>query len=260
MNQLNKNKHHYVLGITLTVLVLLTGVMLISSCLDIYYSREQDPYSPATVAQAFHKISTIVWITVIAIAIGMLVDFLSPNAKKPPKAIVFQEITLRKLHSKLSAGSSSAKSRLKEFRRQRILFAVTPWIISMGLMIYPFIYFSNFEHFTVAELNNDIIKAVLIVMVPAILALICFLIAGILIKRTLQKEIAFCKQLLKEAPMGNAPSTDPHPSDKKWFFLGIRFGILLLAAVFIAVGISNGGAQDVLKKAIAICTECIGLG
>lgn len=38
-------------------------------------------------------------------------------------------------------------------------------------------------------------------------------------------------------------------------------GILLLAAiVFILLGVMNGGARDVLYKAIAICTECIGLG
>ena len=39
-----------------------------------------------------------------------------------------------------------------------------------------------------------------------------------------------------------------------------RAGIFLLALALIICGIFNGSLEDVLKKAIAICTECIGLG
>jgi len=38
-------------------------------------------------------------------------------------------------------------------------------------------------------------------------------------------------------------------------------GLILAAAiVFILLGVMNGGAKDVLIKAVNICTECIGLG
>lgn len=40
----------------------------------------------------------------------------------------------------------------------------------------------------------------------------------------------------------------------------IRMMLYLLAAVFIVLGVMNGGWYDVLVKAINICTECIGLG
>ncbi|MCH5163558.1 MAG: thioredoxin [Clostridiales bacterium] len=39
-----------------------------------------------------------------------------------------------------------------------------------------------------------------------------------------------------------------------------RVSIGVIAISFIIVGATNGGADDVLKKAVAICTECIGLG
>ncbi len=42
--------------------------------------------------------------------------------------------------------------------------------------------------------------------------------------------------------------------------LVIRGVVLIIAVVFIAVGIFNGSARDVLTKAVKICTECIGLG
>ncbi len=40
----------------------------------------------------------------------------------------------------------------------------------------------------------------------------------------------------------------------------LRLLILCAAIVFILLGVMNGGAYDVLVKAINICTECIGLG
>ena len=40
----------------------------------------------------------------------------------------------------------------------------------------------------------------------------------------------------------------------------VRAAILCAAIVFILLGVMNGGAYDVLVKAINICTECIGLG
>lgn len=40
----------------------------------------------------------------------------------------------------------------------------------------------------------------------------------------------------------------------------IRLVLAVLALLFIILGVMNGGARDVLVKAINICTECIGLG
>ena len=40
----------------------------------------------------------------------------------------------------------------------------------------------------------------------------------------------------------------------------IRFALLLLACAFIAFGVWRGETAVVLKKAVNICLECIGLG
>ena len=39
-----------------------------------------------------------------------------------------------------------------------------------------------------------------------------------------------------------------------------RVSILVISIVLIIVGLFDGGVDDVLQKAINICTECIGLG
>ncbi|MBR4434921.1 MAG: hypothetical protein IKS90_02355 [Clostridia bacterium] len=39
------------------------------------------------------------------------------------------------------------------------------------------------------------------------------------------------------------------------------FALLIIVSVgFIVLGIVNGGALDVLAKAVRICSECIGIG
>lgn len=40
----------------------------------------------------------------------------------------------------------------------------------------------------------------------------------------------------------------------------IRIALLAVAALFIFVGVNRGEAAIVLKKAVNICLECIGLG
>ena len=45
---------------------------------------------------------------------------------------------------------------------------------------------------------------------------------------------------------------------------GVRIGILtalfVTGAVFLLIGIGSGQAGEVLKKAIRVCLECIGIG
>ena len=40
----------------------------------------------------------------------------------------------------------------------------------------------------------------------------------------------------------------------------LRGVLLVLALGLIVLGVLNGGARDVLAKAVRICSECIGLG
>lgn len=50
-----------------------------------------------------------------------------------------------------------------------------------------------------------------------------------------------------------APAEGKKQDEIRGFFLG-------LALVLIVLGAINGGARDVMVKAVNICTECIGLG
>ncbi|MBR2529382.1 MAG: thioredoxin [Blautia sp.] len=42
--------------------------------------------------------------------------------------------------------------------------------------------------------------------------------------------------------------------------VALQTALIAIAIGLIVVGVFNGSAQDVLYKAINICTECVGLG
>ena len=52
------------------------------------------------------------------------------------------------------------------------------------------------------------------------------------------------------------------PAEKKpsRYLAAARLVLLGAAVALVALGVTNGGAHDVLVKAVNICTECIGLG
>lgn len=58
-------------------------------------------------------------------------------------------------------------------------------------------------------------------------------------------------------PAANAPTKGVSATGRRAW---ARAGLCAAALTLIALGILNGGLNDVLVKAINICTECIGLG
>lgn len=63
------------------------------------------------------------------------------------------------------------------------------------------------------------------------------------------------------APGDKAKGSRPAPPEAQKRAKPLVPALLLAAAlVFILLGVMNGGARDVLIKAVNICTECIGLG
>ena len=72
------------------------------------------------------------------------------------------------------------------------------------------------------------------------------------------KETEVYKQILAFGNKVSPPSTPD--TSKPTVLKTVRFAIFAVALAFIVIGIFNGSADDVLKKAIVICTECIGLG
>ena len=89
--------------------------------------------------------------------------------------------------------------------------------------------------------------------------------------RSVKREIELLRQAMKNTTAKNNTADEENKSflskindfvnnNEKSLVLGVRIALIGCAVGFIVAGIINGGMNDVLKKAVKICTECIGLG
>lgn len=258
MSQEKIKKIHLIYGCILSVLLIAVGITLIMSCLDIYNSGDR-PYSPASIGAHFQQIAILVYLTIVAVAGGIALKLLLPLVSKRPKGIIDEKVFLQRQQRKAGTLTGTFEEEAAKEVITRKALKIGTAVIFTALMIYPLIYFMDIDHFTVQNLNADIIKALSIALIPAAIGLILCFICKELSKKSILKETAIYKNAIAEGCY--AASNEARPAKttgNKIAFL--RGAIVAIAIVFIIVGIFNGGADDVLLKAIAICTECIGLG
>ena len=68
-------------------------------------------------------------------------------------------------------------------------------------------------------------------------------------------------KLINALPKKKNPPLENSVDGRKTLALNCaRIAIIALAVVFIILGVNNGDMEDVVQKAVKICTECIGLG
>lgn len=248
-------KLHLIYGWVVTALLIAVGIALIASCLSIYHSGDR-PYSPTSIAQQFQKISLLVYISLAAVLGGIVLRLALPAEAARPKATPSPWMQLTRQQAKAgSLTSPFAESAAKEqaLRKRIKRIALAAYII---LMIYPLRYLLDSSNFTVENLNSDIVKALAMALLPAVLGLCGCFICRHFCDKSLLREVT----VWKDAIAAGAYTTQAQGSSKNIKVNTIRTVILVLAAGLIIAGIFNGSAADVLLKAIAICTECIGLG
>lgn len=251
-------KLHLIYGIILSALIIASGIMLIFSCVNIYRSNlNSHPFHPQTISIHFQRISLLIYTTLIALVGGIALHLLFPSEPSRPKAIKEDDAPLKAQQKKASEllGQFSALSQKETIYRRNV--RIICFLLFAVLATIPALYFTDINHFSVENLNQDIIKSLVIAFVPCCIGL-C---ACHYCKHLCRKSYLRQAEIYKNAIQTNAciaPNSPQKVTSPKLLY--IRGTLAILAICFILLGIFNGGARDVLLKAIAICTECIGLG
>lgn len=257
MTQEKQKRIHPVYGCIAAVLIAALGIALILSCLHIYNSGAH-PYSTESIGKAFQKIAALVYVVAAIVAGGFVLDLVLPLKQKRPKAWRDEAVVLAKLRGKAGALTPEQVAMAKKEPSFRLAMRIITAFLFVALMIYPAIYFSNPAHFSIADLSRDIIKAVLISLVPAAVGLLLCYFCCLLATASIRRETEFYKNLIA-ANKSASPAPVKETNCRKTVLI-IRCVILAVAVCFIVIGFQNGGMKDVFDKAVAICTECIGLG
>ena len=254
-----------VAGITLSVLAVICAVALVVSCVQIYRSGDR-PFTPESIQSAWSTVAIFVWLFVIfAMAAGVWhVCFPLPAAKQ--KGLVFPEIRLAKIKTRLGRKQYSDRLLLPFTKHEIYLKSMRITAVAVCILsaIYPLIYLMDIDNFTSldAQLNAQVAAAVIPSLCFAIAALGYCCAVKILTDGSCERGIQYAKQLM----LLPAPDAEMRPSGKeqkdlpKRAIIVARVVLIAAAVIMIVLGIFNGGMNDVLQKAIKICTECIGLG
>lgn len=260
------------------------GVLFLLHVWDIYLSNPtgvgSDTYSREIVGEHLLQLLPfcIAW---LVLAIGaFVVEKFFP--KKVTLSFKDDKTTLARLTRRISAVEEGEplfhdykKLQERAFLRKIVRFALAISVVIS--FVFLSVYFFNSANFPSENVNREVVAA-LVYAAPFLVGL--FLVAcGVEIfeRVTLKQELTTAKTLLaatakttktvKRAQTEGAEGTQTVNTTKTtrfWesekFVFGARVVLAVAGVAFVVVGICNGGVGDVLKKAIAICTECIGLG
>ena len=248
---------HLIYGIITSVLLVALGVALILSAHGIYTSGPR-PYTRAAIADKLWDMAVLLYLNLAAIIGGIVLNINLPLPKTKTKAVRDELVTMKKLAAKAGTPTEPQRQFIVRQQSNRWYTRVLTAGFFGGLMGRPLFYLLDKTHFPAVDPTAEIMAAALVVLPPALIGLVACYIASLLIKTSILKETDIYKQIIAE---GYKVTPAPAPDTSKPFMLmTLRIVIVTVALVFIVAGIFNGSANDVLTKAIKICTECIGLG
>lgn len=238
-------------SIILAIFCVAAGVCLIFGCLSVYNTGE---YSRAAVANAFAKIAIPVYAFVLLAVAGAFLPITEKRAKNDNSQAVFLMLYEKKNFDACDEGLKNAVVAQRQKRKKASLICAAVCTVSAVVFLA---YALNASHFQ-ADINTSVINAVCVLLPCLALAFATGLAVSLFNKKSIAREVA----LLKTAPNaeGNAKNAEKPCNNSQNTVKLVRAVLVLAAAVLTVYGYFTGGFEDVLTKAVNICTECIGLG
>lgn len=246
----------FIYGIAVSIMLGVSAVLLIAACLQIYRSGGAQIYTPEKVAAAFAPIAMPVYITLALVAGSFLLTWLLPTEKKRLPAQKQYAFLLRKAYEKVDLQRCNyellQKIRQEQKKRRLALsVALAVWVIG-GIVFLPQACNSG-NYSEELHLATDSVVALVWWLIPCTLIPTgCSIFSAYYSRTSIRREL----ELVKLAPKAvNAPLPQADSN-----LLYARLAILVIALGLLIGGFVAGGTADVLAKAVAICTECVGLG
>ncbi len=271
MSEKTKKIIYLVYGLVQSLLLAVCGGCLIAACLAIY-DGGSGTFSREAVTAQFDRIALPVILCLAGLvavpvtlwlagkAFGESLPVVAPRKLKgnvaPADAI--RRLSARVDNAVCPAELTAARKKEQTFRLVLRLLAVAVCVVvAIPCVLYLFS-LSNFDDIG-AGLTEDIVAAMKLVLPAAAVGLSAWIVVTFACHYSLKRELDVVKAALKAAPAKEKAAAETKSGSGRAVWI-VRAAVLLVAVVFIVLGIVNGGMNDVLQKAIRICTECIGLG
>lgn len=247
---------HIIYSILLSAAIIAAGLCLMAACLQIYQSGGEQIYTPAKVAAAFKPISVPVYICLGLILVSFLLPlFLQPAPGKPPKGKTpAMQLSRLKATRDPHAADENKKAALKKLSRglcRLYTFCAVACAVCAGVFLTYALNGANFTRDN-SQITQSVVASMYVLLPCLTVAFGCGVFTVYRARRNMEKQAALLKQCPPLAEKA-VPRTGRLQPVVGYVVLGLSLGLMLY-------GLLTGGWQDVLTKAVNICTECVGLG
>lgn len=239
---------------------ILMSILFIVQILRIYYGNNAT-FTREICKEYLLQILPVIIIWIIVIIAG----FINSYIKQHPNKNIAKITNITKLNNleqicPIFDGELKEEYSLlnKESKKRRIALYVNI-VISILCSIMGLCYLLNVKHFkSDGNLTEQAVQMFIHLIPWAIITFISMIGYTLYEEYSAKKSIEIIKIIIKNKGKKN---NDLKYDKRKNLIIKIaRLSITVIAIAFIIHGFYNGGADDVLQKAINICTECIGLG
>ena len=254
---MTKNK---ILLITQALLCVLLAIMLAAAAVGIYRSgiaeKQNDPlawvYTREKVGAALKPVLPVFLVSVAVTAACAVLHVHDEDADKP-----VQDIELNRDLMRARVAQPSEEMKKEQAIQKKLLYG--GWGCFALCMVPILLYMSDAAHFPNGDLEQVIGALALHVFPWIILGLAALMVSTILQGKSIRREYDSILARIREEKTAGIQA-EPKSVLPARNVSAVRIVLLVLAVVFIIVGIRNGSMMAVVNKAIRICTECVGLG
>lgn len=279
MTEQKQNALRRIYGIFLSVFTVIVGVLLIVQSQRVY--RSADSYTYEKVSEYLSQISVVLYIWIAAVIAGWIIWEIFPPKAQKIKANIPKSVLLKRLKKRLPDEMKSPTLVKAEKINAAVKYSCAALCLLSFVMVLVAVLDKHNYGIPGAGFNptKDML-ALLPEFLPWVAAAFLITIAGdAYIEHSAKKELSETKRLLVESKKNPSASVAAEKSTrtkklpkikippillsekfKTRLLLSLRIALPIIAVVFIVIGCINGGVNEVLTKAINICTECIGLG
>ncbi len=250
----NSNNIRRVYNWITAISLLIAGACLIAGSLHIYFGLGE--YSREAVSDAFSLYSLPIFICLALALLGVIWEIFAPTEEPLVKSDAYG-ILLSRLKAKKDITSNRGIAYLvekEEKSRKTRSFILSAVLLISALLFLSYVFVQ--KHWENGELiTQSVIKASIVLGILSLLPISLATIFSHLDKKSVIREI----EILKTLENKENPDETVVKSDARRVKI-VRICLIVLALIFIVFGIFADGTADVLAKAKAICTECVGLG
>lgn len=236
------------------LMLIIAGACLISGCLRIYWGIGK--YSASAVSETFSYVRIPIYIALFLSIIGLILSLFGDNNKQTVKADAYSVLLERlKLKKDISAYPEAEKSIKAEEKSRKNRFIALSSLITACTVIFLTYTFVQAHWGNGDEITASVERASLVLIPLLIIPITLSAIFSRLDRLSILREIELLKTLNNKESVEKAEI-----AVNKRFVNILRISIIILAIIFVVFGVFSDGTADVLAKAKAICTECVGLG